>query len=260
MPEGNPGGAILDTTGLFTADIPTETVRYIDPADRGRAALTGRMFQSLGNPAFRMFMAAMMGQMGAMNMQMVARAWFMYELTDSAALLGAVSLANGLPLLILSLYGGVIADRIPKKKVLILGQVSSAALALIVALMITTDLINWEWLLAASVVQGMIMALMMPSRQALISELVGEEGLTNAVALNTAGMNLNRLMAPGVAGLLIAIVGIEAVYYVMGGLYMVATVFAYSLPITGSAAISGGKALDNVAEGLRYIKESPVKF
>ena len=257
-PEDTPGGAILDNSSLFIADTPTEAFRYIDPADRGRAALTGRMFQSLGNPAFRMFMAAMMGQMGAMNMQMVARAWFMYELTDSAALLGAVSLANGLPLLILSLYGGVIADRIPKKKVLILGQVASAALALIVALMITTDLINWGWLLAASVVQGMIMALMMPSRQALIAELVGEEGLTNAVALNTAGMNLNRLMAPGVAGLLIAIVGIEAVYYVMGGLYMVATVFAYSLPITGSAAITGGKALDSVADGLRYIKESPV--
>ena len=258
MPEADPYASSLDTFSLVTANTQTETFRYIDPVERGRAALTGRMFQSLGNPAFRMFMAAMMGQMGAMNMQMVARAWFMYELTNSAVLLGAVSLANGLPLLILSLYGGVIADRIPKKKVLILGQVSSAALALVVALMITTNLVNWEWLLAASVVQGMIMALMMPSRQALISELVGEEGLTNAVALNTAGMNLNRLMAPGVAGLLIAIVGIEAVYYVMAGLYVVATAFAYSLPITGSAAITGGKALDNVADGLRYIKESPV--
>ena len=153
-PEDTPGGTILDNSSLFIADTPTEAFRYIDPADRGRAALTGRMFQSLGNPAFRMFMAAMMGQMGAMNMQMVARAWFMYELTDSAALLGAVSLANGLPLLVLSLYGGVIADRIPKKKVLILGQVASAALALIVALMITTDLINWGWLLAAPLYRG----------------------------------------------------------------------------------------------------------
>ena len=232
--------------------------RYVDHADRGRAALTGRMFQSLKHAGFRTFMAAMMGQMGAMNMQMVARAWFMYELTGSAALLGAVGLANGLPLLALSLYGGVIADQVPKKYVLILGQAASALLAVAVALLITMSLINWQWLLVASVVQGMIMALMMPSRQAVIPELVGEDGLTNAVALNSAGMNLNRLMAPGFAGLLIAVVGIEAVYYVMTGLYAVATLFAFRLPITGATTLTGGGALDNVAEGMRYIKASPV--
>ena len=61
MPEGNPGASILGASSLLAADTPTESFRYIDPADRGRAALTGRMFKSLENPAFRMFMAAMMG-------------------------------------------------------------------------------------------------------------------------------------------------------------------------------------------------------
>ena len=231
---------------------------YVDHAERGRAALTGRMFASLRNPHFRLFMAAMMGQMGAMNMQMVARSWFMYELTGSATLLGAVSLANGLPMLMLSLYGGVIADRVQKKYVLIAGQVASAALALAVAALITTNLINWQLLIVASVMQGMIMALMMPSRQAVIPELVGEQGLTNAVALNTAGMNLNRLTAPGIAGLMIAVIGIESVYYVMTVLYIVATVFALSLPISGTTSLAGMNALDNVKDGLRYIKDSPV--
>lgn len=231
---------------------------YVDHAARGRAALTGRMFASLSNPHFRLFMAAMMGQMGAMNMQMVARSWFMYELTGSAALLGAVGLANGLPLLLLSLYGGVIADRVPKKNVLIVGQIASAALALVVAVLISTSIINWQLLIAASLAQGVIMALMMPSRQAVIPELVGEQGLTNAVALNTAGMNLNRLTAPGIAGLMIAVIGIESVYYVMTGLYIIATVFATALPITGTTSLSGGNAVDNVKEGLRYIRDSQV--
>lgn len=244
------------TSGGRRGDDPDH--RYIDHAERGRAALTGRMFASLRNPHFRLFMAAMMGQMGAMNMQMVARSWFMYELTGSAALLGAVGLANGLPLIILSLYGGVIADRVPKKNVLVVGQVASALLALAVAALITTGLINWQLLIAASVVQGMIMALMMPSRQAVIPELVGEQGLTNAVALNTAGMNLNRLAAPGIAGLLIAVIGIETVYYVMTVLYVIATFFAMALPITGTTALAGMNALDNVKEGIRYIKDSPV--
>ena len=232
--------------------------RYVDHVERGRAAITGRMFASLSNPHFRLFMAAMMGQMGAMNMQMVARSWFMYELTGSAALLGLVSLANGLPMLLLSLYGGVIADRVQKKYVLIAGQIASAVLALGVAALITTNLINWQLLIVASVIQGMIMALMMPSRQAVIPELVGEQGLTNAIALNTAGMNLNRLTAPGIAGLMIAVIGIESVYYVMTVLYIVATVFALSLPISGTTSLAGMNALDNVKEGLRYIKDSPV--
>ena len=231
---------------------------HVDHVERSRAALTGRMFASLSNPHFRLFMAAMMGQMGAMNMQMVARSWYMYELTGSAALLGAVGLANGLPLLLLSLYGGVIADRVPKKHVLMVGQVASAALALAVAVLITTNIINWQLLIVASLMQGVIMALMMPSRQAVIPELVGEQGLTNAVALNTAGMNLNRLTAPGVAGLMIAVIGIESVYYVMTVLYIVATAFAMMLPITGTTALAGMNALDNVKEGLRYIKDSPV--
>ena len=233
-------------------------LRFIDQAERGRATLTGRMFQSLKNPAFRFFLAAMMGQMGAMNMQMVARSWFMYELTGSAVLLGTVALANGLPLIMFSLYGGVIADQIPKKYVMLVGQAASALLALGVALLISFSLITWGYLLAASVIQGIIMALMMPSRQAVIVELVGEQGLTNAVALNTAGMNLNRLLAPGIAGLLIAVLGIEAVYYVMMGLYLAAVVFVLGLPITGSTSIQGGGALEQVVAGLRYIKGSTV--
>ena len=257
-PDEDPRSPVAIDTSPERERNAADAAHFVDHAERGRAALTGRMFASLSNSHFRLFMAAMMGQMGAMNMQMVARAWFMYELTGSAALLGAVSLANGLPLLLLSLYGGVIADRVPKKHVLIVGQIASAVLALGVAILISTNIINWQLLIVASVVQGMIMALMMPSRQSVIPELVGEQGLTNAVALNTAGMNLNRLTAPGIAGLMIALVGIESVYYVMTVLYVVATFFATLLPITGSTSLSGGNAIDNAKEGLRYIKDSPV--
>ena len=77
--------------------------------------LTSRMFESMRNPNFRRLWIAMMGQMGSMNMQMVARAWYMYELTGSATLLGLTGLANGLPMLTLSLFGGVIADQVQKK-------------------------------------------------------------------------------------------------------------------------------------------------
>ena len=226
--------------------------------DEGSATLTARMFESLKYPAYRIYLGAMMGQMGAMNMQMVARSWYMYELTGSPALLGVQALANGIPMFSLSLFGGVLADRVPKKYVLIVGQASSVVLSLAIGVLISMGLIQWGHLIAAGVFQGLIMGLMMPARQAMVPELVEERSLTNALALNAAGMNVNRLLIPAVAGLLIALTGIAAAYYVMAGLYVVSLLFATALPKTGYIALRGGGALEDIGDGLRYIKESPV--
>ena len=226
--------------------------------DQENLSLTSRMFESLKYPAYRIYWAAMMGQMGAMNMQMVARSWYMYDLTGSAALLGVQALANGIPMFALSLFGGVLADRVPKKYVLVAGQTASAVLSLAIGLLISLNLIQWGHLIGAGVIQGLIMGLMMPARQALVPELVEEKHLTNALALNAAGMNVNRLLIPAVAGLLIALVGIGAAYYVMAGLYVVALLFVLALPKTGFMVLQGGGALSDIRDGLRYIKGNPV--
>ena len=84
-----------------------------------------RTFDSFRNRHFRLYFAGMMGQMGAMNMQMMARAWFIYDLTGSAAMLGAVALASAAPMLFLALFGGVMADRVEKKYVMVAGQAAS---------------------------------------------------------------------------------------------------------------------------------------
>ena len=220
--------------------------------------LTSRMFESMHNPNFRLLWIAMMGQMGSMNMQMVARAWYMYELTGSATLLGLTGLANGLPMLTLSLFGGVIADQVQKKNILLVGQACSASISFGIALLIVSGFITWQFLLVASFLQGCVMALMMPSRQAIIPEIVGEEGLTNAIALNAAGMNINRLLAPATTGILIALVGIDAVYFTMTALYIVAIVFIIPLPPTGTMSIRGGGALHETIAGLRYVKDNHV--
>ncbi len=179
---------------------------------------TLRTFESLKNPHYRLYWAAMMGQMGSMNMQMMARAWFIYDLTRSPAMLGVMALANSLPMLFLSLFGGVMADRVQKKNVLLVGQAASAVVALGIAVSISLGSIGAGHLIVAGVLQGIIMGLMMPSRQAIIPEIVGERDLMNAVSLNAAGMNINRLLAPAAAGFLIATIGIEGVFYIMTGL------------------------------------------
>lgn len=89
--------------------------------------------------------------MAAMNMQMVARSWFMYELTGRASMLGAVALAGALPLLTLSLFGGVLADRVRKRRILIVGQLASSLVALGIAVSISMGTITWIHLFVASV-------------------------------------------------------------------------------------------------------------
>ncbi|MFC2005318.1 MFS transporter, partial [Chloroflexota bacterium] len=153
------------------------------PVSDGRRTISLRnlrTFRSFKNPVYCLYYGALVGQMAAMSMQMLARSLLVYRLTGSAAILGAMSLAHALPMLFLSLFGGVIADRVQKKYVMLAGQASSAIVSLGVALSLTLGYINAEqpgswWILAvASVFQGTIMGLMMPSRQAIIREIVSE--------------------------------------------------------------------------------------
>lgn len=219
-----------------------------------------RTFSSFKNPVYLLYYGAMLGQMAAMNMQMMARSLLVYRLTDSATILGIMAVAGTLPMLFLSLFGGVIADRVQKKYVMLTGQACSAAVALGVALALTSGYLSaehtgsWWVLIVASVLQGTIMGLMMPSRQAILPEIVGEEQLMNAVSLNTLGSNTLRILAPAAAGFLIAAFDFEAVYFTMTGMYLMAVVFIAFLPLTSTMTVRGGGALADMIEGLKYIR------
>jgi MFS family permease len=213
-------------------------------------------FAALKIPDYQIYFGALLMQMAAMNMQMVARSWFMYELTGSAAMLGVVVLGSAIPTLTVSLFGGVLADRIRKRNILIAGQFASALVALGIAVSITLGTISWLHLFVAAFLQGLVMALMMPARQALIYELVGESTLMNAIALNAAAMNLLRLTAPAFAGFFIALWSIEGVYYLMTALYLTGFMFAIRLPQTGTVQPGKIGTIQELKEGLRYIQHN----
>jgi MFS family permease len=162
-------------------------------------------FDALGNEQFRLLWFGMLAAQGAMQMNIVNRAWLAYTLSGSALALGAVSLAQGLPWSILSLLGGAIADRVNKRNLLILVMFSLSALAITNALLIHLKVIRIWHLVVIGLFQGTIFAFNMPARQALIPEVVGDDLLSNALALNATGMNLNRVFAPSLAGLLIGV-------------------------------------------------------
>jgi len=220
----------------------------------------GQTFRSLKNPAFRLFYGFMLGQMAAANMRMMARSLLIYRLTGSAALLGALALAHSLPDLIFSLYGGVLADRLEKKHVLFVGQAVAAIVSLGIALSLSLGYMSaeragsWWILMAASVIEGTIMGLTFPSRQAIVREIVSGEQLMNAVALNTLGMNTLRLLAPALTGFLIDAFDFQAIYFAMTGLYLWAMAFISLVPRTGTRTSQGSSALADIKEGFQYIR------
>ena len=229
----------------------------------GRMSVTSlrnlRTFTSFKNRVFRIYFLAMLGQMAGMNMQMFARSFLVYRLTESFQPLGVLALANALPMLLFSLFGGVIADRIQKKYVLLAGQAGSAVISVAVALTLTFGYLSadrpnsWLILVVAALAQGTIMGLMMPSRQAIIREIVGEEDLMNAVSLNSLGMNLLRLAGPALAGFLAASFGYAAVYYTMTGMYVWAFALALFLPLTGTMSLRGQGVFADIREGFQYV-------
>jgi len=195
-----------------------------------------RTFRSLSNPSFRLYFANNLVGQGAVNMLWMARSLLVYRLTGSAALLGIASVTNFVPLIFLSPLGGVLADRLKKKYVVLAGQVSSVLMALLVAVPLSLgylqpgDKASWWVLIASYVLDGMAMGLTGPSYQALIREIVTAEQVMNGVALNSLGMNVLRFIAPLVAGFVINAWGFASVFYIAAGLFLAGNVFIVLIP------------------------------
>jgi MFS family permease len=252
--------------------------KALEPADtRPEDARTGgrfnlrnvRTFESLKNAGYRFYFFGMVGQWGAMNMQMVTKSLLLYRLTGSAAMLGIMALATAIPQILLSLFGGAIADRVSKKLVLQIGQLASALVSLSVGLALTTGYLSPDnpgssWvLIAQSAAQGSIMALMMPSRSAIIPQIVGPGQVMNAMALNSLGMNTLRLLAPAAAGFLIDFTGFAAIFFSMAGLYIMAVVLTSFIKTRPVAAQPSGKhkgTMGDIMEGLKYIWHESTLF
>jgi len=203
--------------------------------------------------------------MSAMQMQMLSRGYLVYDMENSGSLLGLVNVGASIPMLVLPLFGGVLADRVNRKRIIQAGQIVAALIAFSVFVLIRTERIEWFHLLVSSIMQGAVFALMMPARQALIPQLVGKGLLSNALALNTAAMSATTLAAPSVAGVLYGYFGPSNVYLLIGVLSLgscIATLFvrhrgeieADVKPhnVQGKGKIKG--LLSDITEGLKYVR------
>jgi len=215
-----------------------------------------RTFSSLSNPVFRLYFIAMLCQTAAFNMNQVTSPLLVYRITGSAALLGVVSMAGSIPHIFFALFGGSIADRLHKKHILFATLAAFAAVALNLALLLTFDILNpttWWILVVNTVVQSSLMGLMIPTRHAIIREMVNGELLMNAVALNSMGGNTFLLLAPAAAGFIIDSLGFNAVYFFIAAFYALAVSLIAFMPLTGKISASHNNPLQGIIGGFRYI-------
>ena len=199
-------------------------------------------------------------------MQTLVRSLLIYRLTGSATILGAMAFADLIPLLLFSLIGGALADRYQKKSILLMANILSMLVALGVALSITLGYLQSEhggalWILViASILQGSAMGFSLPSQQAILPEIVGKEQLMNAVSLNGMSMNVMRFLAPAVAGFLTDMIGFDAVYYTMAGLFCLSFVLLSLMKPTGVIGVQKHSAIADVKQGIHYIRHDSTIF
>jgi MFS family permease len=175
-----------------------------------------QIVRALRNPNFRLFWSGNFLSNVGTWMQNVAQGWLVLSLTGSAFWLGVVGFAGSIPFLIFTLFGGVVADRVNKRRLLIVTQSVMMLLAFILAALAWLKIITvWEVVLL-SFLNGLAMSMNAPSYQALVPRLVPREDLTNAIALNSAQFNMSRILGPTLGGYAMALVGVAGNFFLNG--------------------------------------------
>ncbi len=190
-------------------------------------------------------------------LQSVAQSWLVFELTNSAFLLGMAGFLNSIPVFLLSLLGGVAADRVNKKNILLCTQVSFMVLAFVLAVLTQLKLITASQVMFIAVLNGMVMAFDAPARHAIVAELVGKERLLNAIALNSAAFNSSRIIGPALAGILIAAIGMSGCFYINGASFLAVIAALFMIKVRpGHKNERGAVFIKDLLEGLNFIRRS----
>lgn len=224
-----------------------------------------RAFRSLRHRNFRLYWSGQIISLMGTYMQSIGQAWLVLELTHSAWQLGLVGALQFLPVLLFSIFGGVFADRWPKRRVLLVTQTLAMLQALLLWTLIATGVIQLWQIYGLAILLGCTSSLDMPTRSAFVVEMVGREDLPNAVALNSSLANLARVVGPGLGGLIIAASGVTMLFLL--------NALSFLAVIAGLALINGGelhaqarqhidsnsrqKTWQSLHEGMAYIWQTP---
>ena len=220
------------------------------PFPRGLRALNHRPFRSF-------FIAQLVALVGTW-MQSVSQAWLVLQLTNSPFKLGLLGTLQFAPILLLSPLAGVLADRGPQRRLLLVTQTTLACQAGVLALLVASGRAHYWQIALLGLVTGLANTLDTPARQSFVTSLVGRDDLLNAVALNSASFNAARIVGPALAGLLIARFGVAPAFAINSLGFTIVLITLFGLPDRAGAPPPGGSSIRrDMAEGVRYVTGAP---
>lgn len=216
----------------------------------------GGTFAALHERNFRLYFVGQGVSLVGTWMQSVAISWLVLELTHSGTMIGFVLAAQFLPVLLLGAYGGLIADRAPKRRLLFVTQSAFGSLALLLGLLVITDAARLWMVFVIATLLGTVAAVDNPTRQTFVMEMVGDERVQNAVSLNSVLTNASRAVGPAIAGGLIAAVGVGPCFLINAGSFL-SVLAALGLMRTAELhrAAPVGRERGQLRMGFRYIRD-----
>lgn len=216
------------------------------------------MFSSLKIENFRFYWLGMFISLIGTWIQATAQSWLVFQLTNSAFLLGVVGFLSSLPIFLLSLFGGIVADRMNKRSILIFTQTAFMILAFILAVLTQMKLITPLQIMLIAILNGVVMAFDAPSRQAVVVDLVGRKHLLNAVALNSVAFNSSRIIGPALCGILVASIGMSGCFYINGISFLAVIVSLLLIKINSGfkSNKNNNSFLIDLKDGLKIVKNN----
>lgn len=256
-PIASPPSGGADDGAPASAAVTAARHRGLVGTPRAWAALT---FDSLQVRDYRLLWLGMLLSMGGMQMQMFTRGLQAYDLTSNGFLTSVVTMGWAPTMLALSLFGGVLGDRMERRSLIQFVQIGTAVIAGTTAALTYTHTVHWTHLLAVSMFQGCLFALQMPARQAVIPKIVGRERVSNALALNASSMGLMSFIAPALAGGIYESAGPGGSYVAAVVLNIIAIAFTSRLPKMPPEKKDGPRrsTASQIADGLSYIRRTPM--
>lgn len=225
-----------------------------------------RAFIALRHRNFRLFWTGQLVSLIGTWMQTTGQAWLVLQRTKSAWALGVVGALQFLPVMLFALFGGALADRLPKRKVILFTQSFSLVQAAALWLLIATGTVQLWHIFVLAILLGLTNAIDMPTRQAFVAEMTGREDLPNAIALNSSVFNLARIVGPGLGGLLIAWLGI-APLFLLNALSFIPVLIGLAMIDVAQLHTRIKQRVEkqvgtfrSIREGLSYIKMTPAVF
>ena len=214
--------------------------------------------RALNHPDFRRFFLAQFITLVCGWMHTVAQSWLVLQLTDSPFRLGLIGTLQFGPILLFSIVSGAVADRVPKRRLLMATQTTLALLALVLAALVVSGRVRYWHVAGVAMLGGVAAAFDGPARQSLMAEMVGKADLVNAIALNSAAFNAARIVGPAVAGLLIAQFGVVPSFVINAAGLLVMAVALATLAERARGSRRDTTMLQEIGEGVRYAAQTPV--